>query len=271
MIGIPPDAVKQSEHKATLLLRHCSKMAFIVKSSQLNVTSFDFSIHFNNIYSHSIIGAWLISSWWGMESKQEQHNILWNAFKRGDWDAYTSLYHAYYRLLNNYGYKFTRDVSLIEDAIHDLFITLWTNRENLGNPLSVKNYLYKSIRNILFRKIKVQSRFFDIQENDEAIPFEVSFDHQLIIHEDEKRIQDTIKNVLRKLPPRQQEIIYLRFYDGLSYEEISDIMCINVSSTYKLLYKALESLQQSLSAISFVTIALHLISKNHLEPPFAAA
>ncbi|MEO5978666.1 MAG: sigma-70 family RNA polymerase sigma factor [Chryseolinea sp.] len=208
-----------------------------------------------------------------MESKQEQHNLLWSAFKRGDWEAYTSLYHAYFRPLNNYGHKFTRDISLIEDSIHDLFITLWTNRENLGNPLSVKNYLYKSIRNILFRKIKAQSRFSDIQENDESMPFEVSFDQQMIINEDEKRIQETIREVLHKLPARQQEIIFLRFYDGLSYEEISDIMCINVSSTYKLLYKALDSLQQGMGTISIVTleIALRLISKDHLNSGIAAA
>lgn len=200
-----------------------------------------------------------------MDRKQDQHIILWNAFKRGDWEAYTSLYHDYFRLLNNYGYKFTRDVDLIEDSIHDLFISLWTNRDNLGNPLSVKNYLYKSIRNILFRKIKAQSRFSDIRETDESIPFEVSYDHQMILNEDEKHIQETIKQVLNKLPARQQEIIYLRFYDALSYEEIADIMCINVSSTYKLLYKALDNLQQSIGPVTVITagILLRILSENY--------
>lgn len=193
-----------------------------------------------------------------MDNKQEQHTILWNAFKRGDWEAYTSLYHAYYRLLNNYGYKFTKDVKLIEDSIHDLFVTLWANRDNLGNPISVKNYLYKSIRNILFRKIKAESRFFNLQDNDESIPFEVSHDHQLILNEEERIIQQTIKDVLHKLPARQQEIVFLRFYDGLSYEEIADIMCIHVSSAYKLLYKALDNLQQSLGCLSVVVIEILL-------------
>lgn len=188
-----------------------------------------------------------------MDNAQEKHTILWNAFKKGDWEAYTSLYHAYYRLLNNYGYKFTKDVNLIEDAIHDLFTTLWTNRENLGSPISVKNYLYKSIRNILFRKIKASSRFHNLQEGDESIPFEVSYDHQLILNEDEASLQRKIKDVLHKLPARQREIIYLRFYDGLSYEEIADIMCIHVSSAYKLLYKALDNLQH---AIGFLSIGV---------------
>ena len=185
-----------------------------------------------------------------MDNKPEQHILLWNSFKKGDWEAYTNLYHAYYRLLNNYGHKFTKDVNLIEDAVHDLFVTLWTTRSNLGNPLSVKNYLYKSLRNILFRKIKSASRFFNLQEDDESIPFVVSYDHQLISNEDEKKLQQTISDVLDKLPARQKEIIFLRFYEGLSYEEIADIMGIHLSSTYKLLYKALENLQQSLACVS---------------------
>ncbi|HEY8935745.1 MAG TPA: sigma-70 family RNA polymerase sigma factor, partial [Cyclobacteriaceae bacterium] len=151
-----------------------------------------------------------------MDNKQELHSILWSSFKKGDWEAYTSLYHAYYSLLNNYGYKFTKDVNLIEDTIHDLFVRLWTNRDNLGNPISVKNYLFKSLRNILFRKIKTQARFFNLQEDDESIPFEISFDSQLILSEDEHQLQQVIKSVLNKLPARQQEVIFLRFYDGLS-------------------------------------------------------
>ncbi len=200
-----------------------------------------------------------------MDNKQEQHTILWNAFKKGDWEAYTSLYHVYYRLLSNYGYKFTKDIDLIEDAIHDLFITLWTNRDNLGNPISVKNYLYKSIRNILFRKIKSASRFSNLHEDDESIPFEVSYDQQLILNEDEARVQQIIKDVLHQLPARQQEIIFLRFYDGLSYEEIADIMCIHVSSAYKLLYKALDNLQQSIGVLSIgvAEILLRLLTSQH--------
>lgn len=189
-----------------------------------------------------------------MDPKQEQHARLWSAFKNGDWDAYTSLYHAYFRVLNNYGHKFTRDVNLIEDVIHDIFVNLWTSRENLGNPLSVKNYLYKSVRNMLLRKLRHKARFSDLEEHDEHVPFEVSFDHQLILNEEQKKIQETLKVVLNQLPPRQREIVFLRFYDGLSYEEIADIMGINVSSTYKLLYKALENLQQSLGSLVIVAI-----------------
>jgi DNA-directed RNA polymerase specialized sigma24 family protein len=76
----------------------------------------------------------------------DSHIVWWNAFKQGDWNAYTSLYEEFYKPLNNYGAKFTGDADLVQDAIHDLFVQLWTSRNNLGAPASVKNYLFKSLR-----------------------------------------------------------------------------------------------------------------------------
>jgi RNA polymerase sigma factor (sigma-70 family) len=171
---------------------------------------------------------------------------IWNSFKKGEWEAYAQLYDLYYRRLNNYGYKFTRDVSLIEDAIQDLFVKLWTNKDSLGEPPSVRNYMYKALRNTLFRKMKVQARFLAAPLDDYNYTFEVSYDSQMILEEDERRLQEIIKGVISNLPARQQEIVYLRFYEGLIYEEIADIMSINVTSVYKLWYKAMDNLKDSL-------------------------
>jgi RNA polymerase sigma factor (sigma-70 family) len=179
----------------------------------------------------------------------DQIELLWRLFKRGDWEAYTRLYQLNSRLLLNYGHKFTRDQALIEDAVHDLFIRLWTSRETLGEPLSVKNYLYKALRGILFRKLETRSRFTGLADDaGDPLGFEVSFDQVLIATEEEEELQTKIKAVVGTLPPRQQEIVFLRFYEGFSYPEIADIMDLTVASTYKLLYKALASVEAGFTA-----------------------
>lgn len=192
---------------------------------------------------------------------------IWLAFKEGSWDAYTRLYNDHFKVLNNYGYKFTRDVNIIEDAIHDLFIKLWTNRATLGNPASIKNYLYKSLRGIIFRKIQGQSRFVGLEsETDYNFSFEISFDHQIIANEEERELQYKIKTVVKTLPARQQEIIYLRFYEGLGYEEIADIMEININSAYKLLYKAFNNLQGALKTSKLaIVIGLYTCLGTHIH------
>ena len=196
---------------------------------------------------------------------EDKHTATWLAFKQGDWDAYTQLYNSYFKMLNNYGHKFTRDVNVIEDAIHDLFIRLWTSRAGLSNPVSVKNYLFKSLRSIIFRNLQSKSRFVDLDgDTSYQVPFEISFDHRMIADEEEYELQQKIKAHIKILPARQQEIIYLRFYEGLSYDEIADIMEINISSTYKLIYKAFNNLQESLKT-SKVVLVLALCSCFYID------
>ena len=188
--------------------------------------------------------------------RNEANFALWNSFKQGDWEAYTSLYNDYYSLLNNYGYKFTRNSNLIEDAIHDLFVRLWTTRSNLGEPASVKNYLYKSLRNTLIRKIKNEEKYTGIDSEEYPLGFEVSYNNQADLAIEEKDFREKVKAVINTLPPRQKEIIYLRFYEGLSYDEIADIMSIGINSAYKMLYKALENLQQTLGPSQLLSVLL---------------
>lgn len=195
--------------------------------------------------------------------QSESHALWWHAFKQGDWDAFTALYGEFYELLNNYGRKFTRDADLIQDVVHDLFVRLWTTRARLGDPVSVKNYLYKALRSTLFRKIQSLSKFVEL---DNEGGFEVNFIPDASFRQEEQELRKQVIALVNTLPPRQQEIIFLRFYEGMSYEEIAVIMDINMSSTYKLLYKALDNLQK-VSDKRFLTILFCLfllMKKNNL-------
>ena len=88
----------------------------------------------------------------------------------------------------------------------------------------------------------------------------------MITRQEEQELRKQVIALVNTLPARQQEIIFLRFYEGMSYEEIAVIMDINMSSTYKLLYKALDNLQK-VSDKRFLTILFCLfllMKKNNL-------
>jgi RNA polymerase sigma factor (sigma-70 family) len=177
----------------------------------------------------------------------ESEVVLWASLKQGEWEAYTELYNIYFLPLSNYGHKFTRDRTLIEDATHDLFVRLWSSRQQLGDPVSVKNYLFKAMRNIILRKMKVRDRMTDLEGQQYPVYFPIAFTQNPAPADLESReLRARLQTYINGLPPRQQEIVYLRFYEGLSYEEIADIMSISINSTYKLLYKALHNLHAAL-------------------------
>jgi RNA polymerase sigma factor (sigma-70 family) len=189
----------------------------------------------------------------------DSHIVWWNAFKQGDWNAYTSLYEEFYTPLNNYGAKFTEDADLVQDAIHDLFVQLWTSRNNLGAPASVKNYLFKSLRTMLFRKMQSQSKVVNLDGVASSGSFHVTFKQELPLKLEEQELRTQVATLVSQLPERQQEIVFLRFYEGASYDEIADIMGISTNSAYKLLYKALDNLQRILSKRSFALLCSILL------------
>lgn len=190
--------------------------------------------------------------------RNEGDLLLWQSFKQGDWDAYSRLYNSYFGLLNNYGYRFTKEKELIEDAVHDLFVRLWTSRDKLSDPESVKNYLFKSMRNILLRKMKSEEKFTDIDGQEYPLAFSISYGSETLKRIEDRELREKIRFFIETLPPRQQEIIFLRFYEGLSYEEIADVMSISINSAYKLLYKALDNLQNTFGTSSALSILFSL-------------
>jgi RNA polymerase sigma factor (sigma-70 family) len=182
---------------------------------------------------------------------------LWTKFQQGSVDAYTELYNSFASPLYSYGMKFTKDATVVEDSIHDLFFTLWTSRERLSQPPSVKNYLFKSLRNNILRKLS-KPVFLAGEDQNLDFHFEFAIDEKLRQSEHLLQVQKQIEQALEKLSSRQREIIYYRFYQNLEFDEIADIMNMQVRATYKLTSRALETLRGLLPP-GRSSFALHLL------------
>jgi RNA polymerase sigma factor (sigma-70 family) len=174
----------------------------------------------------------------------EQKN--WLAFQQGNEEAYANIYTSNFSHLFRYGKKFTQNVELIEDCIQDLFVNLWKSRENLSIPDSVRNYLYKSLRFSIFKRLKVQ----EDTSLDDILPDEYHYETTapqetfLISEIDELEKKAKIEKALLVLSKRQREAIFLKFYNELSYQEIGELMQISVQAVYNLISKSLLQLQK---------------------------
>jgi RNA polymerase sigma-70 factor (ECF subfamily) len=56
-----------------------------------------------------------------------------------------------------------------------------------------------------------------------------------------------VVHAINQLSNRQKEIVYLKLYQQLSYEEVSEIMQINYQAARNLFYQAIKSLRELLS------------------------
>ena len=171
--------------------------------------------------------------------------MLWESFRKGDKDAFAALFREYYGTLYRFGNKFTTDTELLEDCIQELFIELWQAKSQ-APVLSVKAYLLKSLKYKLLKAFRKNGKILPIHDNGD-MPFELSHETFLIHQqENDQRRQEVIK-ALERLSHRQKEIIYLKYYQNLSYEEVSEIMNINYQVARNLLYQAIKSLKNLLA------------------------
>lgn len=149
----------------------------------------------------------------------------------------------------------TKDQQLIEDAIQETFVSVWKYRVTTSVPASVKQYLLKTFRNQLVRLFRQQPSIANSHELPDFL-FEVSFDQKMIAEEDTRKLSAEINKALSRLTSRQREIIYYRFYENLSFEEIAAVMDMQTRATYKLTARALNSLRELLG--SYIPLLLFL-------------
>lgn len=159
---------------------------------------------------------------------------------------------VHYRNLFVYGTKFTKDSEFVKDCLQDLFLELWKNRERLSSTPYVKSYLFKSIRNKIYRELQKNKWRLEAGQIDDQYFFDVEFsiEYHLIREQTLRENANRFSAILNKLPKRQKEVIYLRFYQDLEIPEIVEIMEINAQSVYNLLHKALSNLRNPLLAKS---------------------
>ena len=162
---------------------------------------------------------------------------LWDLFRAGDEVAYTRLIKKYSKILFNYGFRICQDKDFLKDCIQDVFLELWNRRLKINPTQAVKWYLFKAVRLRIFRE---QSKWNRNETPDENYTFLVEFniESKMITDLETMELGTRIKQVLNGLPPRQREIMYLRFYENLDFENISQIMEISKQSVHNLLQKA---------------------------------
>jgi len=178
---------------------------------------------------------------------------LWSELKKGDNRAFKEIYDLYAASLINYGRKFTSELNVIEDCMHDLFVNIWKNRNNLSQTDSIIKYLCVSLRREIIRKIQ-NTKTSASEVELENIPFNatISWEETLIEEEENQAQKQKLAKAFEVLSSRQKEAVYLRYFEEMEYDDICTVMDINYQSVRNLISKAIQQMRDH-SAIFFVS------------------
>lgn len=184
---------------------------------------------------------------------------LWLRIGRDDQQAYGEVYRFYYKRFYNYGRKFSVDEPLIEDAVQEALLTIWDKRSTLASIEYPATYFYTSFRYLLFERLKQKHRILSGDPVTEEPEF--SIDQVIVARETDQALKEQLHKALATLTPRQREAIFLRFYEGLSYEDVATVLNITPKATYKIMARALSQLRENMVLPSItLSVLKHLLS-----------
>lgn len=172
---------------------------------------------------------------------------MWENFVCGDHSCFKRLFQEYYQGLYGYGLKLCNDPDLVKDAIQNLFITIWERRDELVHITSPNVYLYVSLRRNILRAKKKKMRLQKLPD-DAYSDIEIYFGAEELVMKKESRKEqkEKLQQALNQLSNKQKEVLYLHYYNGMSYGEIEDILCINRQSVRNHMYRAMQTLRSVL-------------------------
>ncbi|WP_134088667.1 RNA polymerase sigma factor [Olivibacter sp. XZL3] len=190
-----------------------------------------------------------------------KERTCWKAFINGNDSAFETLYKRYADRLFAFGMKYHSDGDVIKDCLHDLFINLFHYRSNLNpnaNPLS---YLFTALRNNILARVRRNYRDQALIERLEyTFDLEWSAEATWIKKEEDRLLVTKVQQLIKRLPARQREIIYLKFNEELSYEEIANMLDVSVATCRTLVYRAIKQLREDIEEVPLAQVFCLLIS-----------
>ncbi|MBU6141728.1 sigma-70 family RNA polymerase sigma factor [Patescibacteria group bacterium] len=166
----------------------------------------------------------------GQSSHKESDETVAARVQQGDTEAFGILVDRYQAKLLRYGRKFIPNTHDIEDLVQDIFIKAYANIRSFNVQMRFSPWIYRIAHNEFINRIykvkRLPSFTFDL---DEIMPY--LFANETADQEaNEKDMRTFLNKSLSAVDPKYREPLILAYLEEMSYQEISDIMHIPVST-----------------------------------------
>jgi RNA polymerase sigma factor (sigma-70 family) len=182
-------------------------------------------------------------------TEKEYWQSVWDKFRDGDHGAFKTIYNEFIDVLFAYGSKITANQCLLEDAIQDVFVDIYSYGKKLNHPEYLQYYLFRCLKNNIVRKLK-ENRRFEPSSDDELV-FELKFP---IEEQDNEELDEQLlllREEIKNLDSRKRELLFLKFNSGLTYKEIGLLLHLKPDTVKKQVQRTLKYFKERFQNRSF--------------------
>jgi len=172
-----------------------------------------------------------------IRTDQELSSLL----RHGDKSAFARLYEMYSQRIYTNLIRLLKDEDLAQELLQEVFVRIWDKRETLQVETSFRSYLYRVSENLVrdfFRKAAKDKR---MMEQLIMAASELYIDNEeLYIHKENNIL---LHQAIDTLPPQRRRIFILCKIEGKSYNEVSEITGVSVSTVNDHIVKATKAIR----------------------------
>ena len=182
---------------------------------------------------------------------------LLNLVKQDDQGAFRELYNRYSGKLYGNILRMTKSKDIADDILQNVFIKICENRFAIDTTRSFKSFIYQIAQNTVFDNFRKEARHRVLassaaRQREELEQSESPTEKWIGAKEDKTMLE----NAVSKLPPRRREIYQLCKLEGLTYDQVSEIMGISTSTINDHIVKASKALREYLTQTRYYTMLL---------------
>lgn len=160
----------------------------------------------------------------------------------GNNGAFGLLYERYRQRIHAFCRRMVRDDALAEDIVQDTFVKARASLASLHDAASVRTWLFRIARNEAFMKLREANHVSGAGDE----PFEGLTPLDTLIEIEER---EAVRRLLGMLRPQYREVLVLREYEEMSYEEIAAVTETSLPSVKSRIFKARKALAAKLKAL----------------------
>ena len=173
--------------------------------------------------------------------KQFNDEQLMQKVKNGDLDSLAPLFEKYHVRLYNFFLRLTRNKDISRDLTQNVFRRIISYKETYDNNWKFRSWMYQIARNVHLKHYQ-ENRFL---KSDFHEPEHLEVDAKSALEEMEMSTKKSIlSEALNQLTPEQREIIELSRFQGLKYQEISEITGNSVTAIKVKVHRAMHKLRE---------------------------
>lgn len=181
--------------------------------------------------------------------------------KAGDARSFELIFRRFHPRMCAYAQKFLHNSADSQEAVQDVFLTLWKHRERVDEQQSLQGYLFTSLKNKCLNVLETKktrdrhSQILWLLYVQQSVDNNTSF-HTLVSQD----LERDLNSALKTLPRECRKIFELSRFEGLQYQEIATRLNISIKTVETQMSRALAKLrfrlQEHLTVIALLILSL---------------